>query len=108
MSKKKNDVVPGPKTLEEAFDLFDQTLTDKERTAIMEGEDCHFGLGLWIRNNWFYDNNCEGLLAEVQRAVSGEENLMTGPDGKVMFIGDGDFFSSTIINLYRDHLLGAS
>lgn len=108
MSKKKNELGPTPRNLEEAFAILDKVVSDKDKTAIISGEDCHFSLGLFIRNSWYYDADCEELLADVQRAVNGEDGVLAGPDGKVMFMGDGDAFSSSVIDLYREHLIKAS
>ena len=44
-----------PTTLEEAFALLDAKLTADEKNKLLQAEDStdfHFGLGLWIRNNW--------------------------------------------------------
>ena len=58
MSKKKY-----PKTTEEAFELIDKMLTDEEKcNAIKQkastfSSEQHFGLGLWVRNNWIFCGN---------------------------------------------------
>lgn len=49
-----------PKTKEECFAQLDAMLSDEDKKAIMEDVfDCHFTLGLWIRNNWLYPLNEE-------------------------------------------------
>ena len=103
MSKKKNSVVI-PKSLDEAFAILDQMTSEEEKQAIIDGDDCHFGLGLWIRNNWFHDADCSDLIADIQRAEDGEDIVIRDPDGKVLFMGGGDMFSSSLIDLYREHL----
>jgi len=47
-----------PKTLSECYEYFNNTLDEKRKKKIKkEGGNCeHFGLGLWIRNNWIYPN----------------------------------------------------
>lgn len=62
---------PIPKTTRQAFRILDQMLSVEDKKAIVsrsESEFCdeqHFGLGLWIRNNWVYndDDHC-GLFAK--------------------------------------------
>ena len=47
-----------PKTLSECYEYLNNTLDEKRKEKIKkEGGSCeHFGLGLWIRNNWIYPN----------------------------------------------------
>jgi hypothetical protein len=47
-----------PKTLSECYEYLNNKLDEKRKEKIKkEGGSCeHFGLGLWIRNNWIYPN----------------------------------------------------
>jgi len=46
-----------PKTKREAFAQLDEMLSDEDKIAIMNGDsfEFHFSLGMWIRNNWIYE-----------------------------------------------------
>lgn len=102
--------LPVPRSLEEAFALFDDTLTDEEKQAILGGDDMHFGLGLWIRNEWLYgcekDENA-ALIKDITRIDNIEHGL---PDDSPfsMFVSGGDMFSGFIIDRYREHLKQAN
>lgn len=60
-----------PKTTRQAFRILDQMLSVEDKQAIISqsssvfSAEQHFGLGLWIRNNWMYndDEHC-GLFAK--------------------------------------------
>ena len=46
-----------PKTKREAYAQLDGMLSDEDKNAIMNGDpfEFHFSLGMWIRNNWIYE-----------------------------------------------------
>ena len=46
-----------PKTKREAYAQLDDMLSDEDKKAIMNGDpfEFHFSLGMWIRNNWIYE-----------------------------------------------------
>ena len=46
-----------PQTKNEAFALLDAMLSEEDKSAIMNGDpiEFHFSLGMWIRNNWIYE-----------------------------------------------------
>jgi len=48
-----------PTTLEDCFEYFDKKLDEKRKKEIkLNGnKDEHWGLALWIRNNWLYPKN---------------------------------------------------
>jgi hypothetical protein len=84
-----------PKTAAEAFKRLDNRLTLEEKQQIVEAEDMiefHFGLGLWIRNNWIY-------TGEQENKDSLAKDL--GEDPGLFF---GDMASSTILEAYYKHL----
>ena len=46
-----------PKTKREAYAQLDGMLSEGDKNAIMNGDpfEFHFSLGMWIRNNWIYE-----------------------------------------------------
>ena len=53
-----------PQTKQEAFDQLDQMLTKEEKEKMISAGDSidyHFTLGLWIRNNWIYEQSEEDV-----------------------------------------------
>ena len=97
MSKKKY-----PKTTEEAFEIIDKMLTDEEKyNAIKQkastfSSEQHFGLGLWVRNNWIFSGNVPVYV------LTGEEPI---DDGTPCFIQTTpDEISSQFTTLYHKHL----
>ena len=53
-----------PKTKEECFAQLDALLSEEDKKVLKNSEDifdCHFSLGMWIRNNWIYSMNDEEL-----------------------------------------------
>lgn len=41
-----------PKDLTDAFAVLDKELDDSSKVKLKNGESSHFGLGMWMRNNW--------------------------------------------------------
>lgn len=103
-----------PKTAAEAFKRLDKRLTQEEKQQIVEAEDMiefHFGLGLWIRNNWIYGGekvNLKSLLIDVGEEVvditDGFPIEGNEEDAEPMLIGHPDDFSSIILEAYQKHL----
>ena len=61
-----------PKTLEEAFEIMDALLTDEEKIDALQIQDDeefassqHFGLGLWVRNNWIYGGKVKRSVLKI-------------------------------------------
>ena len=52
-----------PHTKQEAFDQLDKMLSEKDKSELANGDaiEFHFSLGLWIRNNWIYQQNEEDV-----------------------------------------------
>ena len=46
-----------PQTKQEAFAQLDEMLSEKDKNELVKGEaiEFHFSLGMWIRNNWIYE-----------------------------------------------------
>lgn len=85
MKTKRTDTVPA--NARQAFKILDGMLTDEEKKEALTktrsefASDEHFGLGLWIRNNWIY-----GKV---------EDDLCFGPP---------DIVSQRWLERYYDHL----
>lgn len=85
-----------PSTIRQAFKVLDGMLSAEEiRSILAKGKnrfvsDEHFGLGLWIRNNWIYaDKESKGLFAY---------------DSDHPGIIDTDYQSGEFLGKYYNHL----
>lgn len=81
-----------PTTIAEAFALLDAKLTAEEKNQLLQADDSvdfHFGLGLWIRNNWIYPKNGANFPFSLD-----EDQLFMDPDD----------FSDELIQRYILHL----
>lgn len=88
-----------PKTTREAFKILDTLLSDEEKIQILSKDklsftlDAHFGLGMWIRNNWIYsDKEGIGLFA------------FKGNIDSLYILKDPDTQSEEFLGKYYDHL----
>ena len=84
-----------PKTKQEAFDQLDRMLTKEEMEKMMSVGDTieyHFTLGLWIRNNWIYEQDEEDVnrLAKAFRIE--------------FIVFDPDSLSEKIIESYQKYV----
>jgi hypothetical protein len=84
-----------PQTKQEAFDQLDQMLTKEEKEKMISAGDSidyHFTLGLWIRNNWIYEQSEEDVnrLAKAFRT------------NYIVF--DPDSLSEKLIESYQKYL----
>ena len=89
-----------PRTKEECFTILDEMLSAEEKAHIAEIEDTidlHFGLGMWIRNNWIYSQEGEAVEALLKEFVDEEDKDMP------LFIHPDDY-SSTILDTYQEYL----
>ena len=53
-----------PKTAEKAFKKLDELLSEEDKRNIRDAEDLcvfHFGLGMWIRNQWIHTGEWENV-----------------------------------------------
>ncbi len=97
-----------PKTLKEAFEIIDALLTDEDKRDALKiqddekfASDQHFGLGLWVRNNWIYEGKVERAVltgAEVE-----QESGQVIPEA-LLFGMSPDDLSSRFVSLYHRHL----
>ena len=83
-----------PQTKNEAFVQLDAMLSEEDKSAIMNGDpiEFHFSLGMWIRNNWIYEQNEEDVkrLAKAFRTE--------------MLFFEADSLSEKIIEYYQRYL----
>ena len=52
-----------PQTKNEAFAQLDSLLSEEEKSELVKGDpiEFHFSLGMWIRNNWIYQQEEEDV-----------------------------------------------
>ena len=88
-----------PKNVRQAFAMLDSLTSHEEKNHFMKQSksdfvcEQHFGLGLWIRNNWIYgaeDDSCLRMLAGL-----------TKDD---VFLEHPDTVSGRFLEKYYDHL----
>ena len=83
-----------PKTKNEAFAQLDAMLSEEEKSELAKSDpiDYHFTLGMWIRNNWIYEQNEEDVnrLAKAFRTD--------------FIVFDPDSLSGKIIESYQRYL----
>lgn len=80
------------------FSLLDEMISEEEKESILtEGVEVHFGIGMWIRNEFIYSGNyeIEHLFCETITLEDGQEVSMPFHP---------DMLSDTIIKEYRKHL----
>lgn len=78
-----------PRDLMDALTELDKILDDSSKALIKSGEDGHFGLGLYLRNNW-------GLWGGGRLKCYFDDRGLTHPD----------YISGLIIGTYQKKLLG--
>lgn len=94
-----------PKTAAEAWKRLEKRLTEEEKNAIRGAEgmfEFHFGLGMWIRNYWFYGGEKENIASLLKDL--GEDVEFNEDSGEYFFIRGGDQFSSVVLDAYQKHL----
>ncbi len=94
-----------PKTAAEAWKRLDKRLTQEEKQQMVEADsmsDFHFGLGMWIRNNWIYKGEKENLDALM--IDLGVATIMGGGEEHFVICPVGDMASSAILEAYQQHL----
>ena len=83
-----------PKTKNEAFAQLDAMLSEDDKKALATGDaiEFHFSLGMWIRNNWIYeqDGDDANRLAKAFRTD--------------MVFFEADTLSGKIIEYYQRYL----
>ena len=83
-----------PKTKNEAFAQLDAMLSEEEKRELVKSDpiEYHFSLGMWIRNNWIYEQEGEDVkrLAKAFRTE--------------MLFFEADDLSMKIIEYYQRYL----
>lgn len=48
-----------PQTKQEAYAQLDEMLSEAEKSKLVKSDaiEFHFSLGMWIRNNWIYEQD---------------------------------------------------
>ena len=83
-----------PQTRQEAFAQLDAMLSEEDKSELAKGDaiDYHFSLGMWIRNNWIYEQS-EVNVNRLAKAFR-EDFIVFDPDG----------LSGKIIECYQKYL----
>ena len=83
-----------PQTKQEAFAQLDAMLNDEQKSELAKSDpiEYHFSLGMWIRNNWIYEQEEEDVkrLAKAFRT-------------EILFF-EADSLSEKIIEYYQRYL----
>ena len=83
-----------PQTKQEAFAHLDAMLSEEEKSKLAKSDAIkyHFSLGMWIRNNWIYEQREEDVkrLAKAFRTE--------------MLFFEADSLSDKIIEYYQRYL----
>ena len=84
-----------PKTKIEAFAQLDAMLSVEEKSELAKSDafEYHFSLGLWIRNNWIYQQE-EDDVKRLAKAFRTE-----------MLFFEADSLSEKIIEYYQRYLI---
>ena len=97
-----------PVTTRQAFKILDKLMSDEEiRTAMSQTKDDfastqHFGLGMWIRNNWIYgDEHEEECFTKRRQACMA---MLAGQEEGVFALYDPERMSAQFLEKYYDHL----
>lgn len=97
-----------PETEQDAFRMLDEMIPLSERERAVQGsmDDFvakeHFGLGMWIRNNWIYGLNCDDeIVRDRYRACL---VMLAGAKPGEQVIRIPDDVSSRFLRRYYDHL----
>ena len=83
-----------PQTKNDAFVQLDAMLSEREKSELVKSDpiEYHFSLGMWIRNNWIYEQEAEDIkrLAKAFRT-------------EILFF-EADDLSMKIIEYYQRYL----
>lgn len=97
-----------PITSRQAFKIMDEMLSDEDILAALShtkeefASFEHFGLGLWIRNNWIYGEEDEGECFKQRREAC--ILMLTGKKDAELYIINPDMVSYDFLRRYYDHL----
>ena len=98
-----------PTTVRQAFKILDELVTAEEKAYFLSlpksqfsGEE-HFGLCLWIRNNWIYGMDDDEITKESELRDRCFRMLSGMKEGEDMF-EHPDTVSGRFLEKYYDHL----
>lgn len=98
-----------PTTIRQAFKIVDEMLTPEDKARFLQktrGEftsEQHFGLGLWIRNNWLYGDPDTDTPTEQERRDKCMEMLSKEKQWSY-WVDDPDHASERFLQKYYGHL----
>jgi len=83
-----------PQTKQEAYAQLDEMLSEAEKSKLVKSDaiEFHFSLGMWIRNNWIYEQDEEDVM-RLAKAFRDD-----------MWFVDPDSLSGKIIESYQRYL----
>ena len=83
-----------PQTKQEAYAQLDEMLSEEGKSKLVKSDaiEFHFSLGMWIRNNWIYEQSEEDVK-RLEKAFRTE-----------MLFFDADGLSEKIIESYQRYL----
>lgn len=93
-----------PQSLDEAYRILDGMLDFPAKLTFLSGDDMHYSLGLWIRNEWLYSSRhgeCNALMNEISRAECREQGQLSSTLFCTCY---GDAFSTFILDHYKENL----
>lgn len=99
-----------PTTIRQAFKILDKMITKKERKAFLSQSqfdftaEQHFGLGMWIRNNWIYGPEYEEGTDERELRDRCYRMLAGGKGDDIIYFEHPDVVSGRFLEKYYKHL----
>ena len=103
---KKNNI---PTTIRQAFKILDANITADDKAHFLTmtksefGSEEHFGLGMWIRNNWIYGPDYEE--GKEERELRDRcYRMLSGSKEEYFFFEHPDTISERFLEKYYDHL----
>jgi len=97
-----------PANIREAYHILDEMLSYDEIQNIISHSKSdfvtneHFGLGLWIRNNWIYGIDYDDSVVKMYQEKC--YNLIRGNNSGDLILSHPDMVSSDFLGRYYDHL----
>ena len=66
-----------PQTKNEAFAQLDAMLSEEEKSELVKSDpiEYHFSLGMWIRNNWIYEQEEEDVKQMMELFDASQQDI---------------------------------
>lgn len=99
---------PIPTTTRQAFKILDELTTPEEKAQFLSQSkhefviDQHFGLGMWIRNNWIYGHEKETAEESERRELC--IKMLAGNQYYEFISCNPDLITGEFLARYYDHL----